>query len=101
MEVVNRSRLRPLIRCERRAGDRQKSRGVLSGYRVGRAVGIDILAEQGDFTDPRIDKHTNFIKNVSDAAGHFSAPGIGNDTIGAEIVAALHDGDITADLKLR
>jgi hypothetical protein len=57
------------------------------------AVGIDVLAEQGDFTDAIGRQVSDFGQHIVERARNFAATGIGHDAEGAELRAAFHDRD--------
>ena len=57
------------------------------------AIGIDILAEKGDFLVAFSSDLLDFFDNGVDGTAHFTAPDIRHDTVRAELVAAVHDGD--------
>jgi len=63
------------------------------------AVRIDVLAEEGNLLYPFRDQKRRFVENFSRRAAGLSAPHIGDDTIAAEIVASLHDGDLCGDFS--
>ena len=58
------------------------------------AVGIDILSQQNDFLCAAFLQFSYFLYDIFMAAGALLAAGIGNDAVGAELVAAVHDIDI-------
>ena len=69
--------------CERR----------VAGSVLIEAVGVHILAEQGDFLRAVVDERPAFVKDGSGVAGFLTAPREGDDAVGAEVVTALHDVD--------
>ena len=69
--------------CERR----------VAGSVLIEAVGVHILAEQGDFLRAVVDERPAFVKDGSGVAGFLTAPREGDDAVGAEVVTALHNVD--------
>ena len=57
------------------------------------AVGIDILAQEGDLPAARGDQLPALLENFLRLAAPLPAPDIGDDAVGTEIIAAVHDGD--------
>ena len=60
------------------------------------AVGVDVLAEELDFGEAEVDHLASFDEDGSGGAGALLAAGVGDDAVGAELVAALDDGDVAA-----
>ena len=60
-------------------------------------VGVDVLTDQGDLPHPRGRKFPHFGENFAARPADLPTAHMGDDAIGAEIVAALHDGDETGD----
>jgi len=67
----------------------------LSGifYLQVQSIGIDILAQEHDFLVAFRHQVPDFQKDVRHQPAAFPAPGVGDNAIGAEIVAAVHDCD--------
>lgn len=59
-------------------------------------VRIDVLAEQIDFQAAFAGQSTSLLQNVFNRARIFGSPGIGNDAVGTEIVAAFLNGQKSA-----
>ena len=57
------------------------------------AVGIDVLAQQGDVTAAAFHQLFHLGNDILRLAAPLPAPDIGHDTIGTEVVAAVHDAD--------
>ena len=55
-------------------------------------VGVHILSQQGDVLCPVGNEHFRFGENILHPAAPLSTSDIGDDAVGAEIVAAVHDG---------
>ena len=55
-------------------------------------IGINILAQQGNLTNPGTCQHLNFFYNGKWIPTFFLSPDIGYHTIGAKIFTPLHDG---------
>ena len=78
------------------AGHRAQEFGktlALRGVATFLAVGIDILADEGDLLDPLAHKMGRLGQNIAKTPADLAAPGIGHHAVGAEIIAPLHDGD--------
>ncbi len=60
-------------------------------------VAVDVLTEQGDFLESLAAQVGHLVENALHAAATFAATGIGDDAVGAEIVAAAHDADEARD----
>ena len=58
-------------------------------------VGVDRLAEQGDFPDAVFGELAAFVNDVFDGSGAFAATDVGDDAIAAEVVAAAHDANVS------
>ena len=58
-------------------------------------VGVDVLPQETDLPVVLCLQFPQFGEDVADAAGAFLAAGIGHDAVGAELVAAIHDIDIS------
>ena len=56
------------------------------------AVGIDILPQQGNLLDTFPDQLAGLLHNAVGIAAALPAPHIGDNAVGTEIVAAVHDG---------
>ena len=57
------------------------------------AVGIDVLAEQGDLAHALVGQAGDLGQHVVERPRHFLAAGVGNDAVGAVLGAAFHDRD--------
>ena len=57
------------------------------------AIGIHILPQQGDVLDTAGDQLTALLQNVLGLAAALPAPDVGDNAVGAEVVAAIHDGN--------
>ena len=74
--------------------------GVQTAQQIGKvniqpqilAVGVDVLAKQGDLFVPRCDQLAQLLFDLLRAAAALAAAHIGDDTVGAEVVAAIHNG---------
>ena len=64
------------------------------------AVGIDILAQQGDILVALGHQFFQFGNDHVGMTAALSAAHVGNDTVGAEIVAAVHNGQPCAGTRL-
>lgn len=51
------------------------------------AVGVDVLAEEGDLHHPRLLQELNLLKDEVGVAGDLGAAGGGDDAVGAVVVA--------------
>lgn len=57
-------------------------------------IGVDVLSEEIDFDAAGFDQPARFPQNRGNRAGIFDAARIGNDAVGAEVVAAFLNGQI-------
>ncbi len=57
------------------------------------AIGVDVLADEGDLADARVDETLRLGEHVGDAARNLGAARIGHHAKGAEFVAAFLHGD--------
>ena len=64
------------------------------------AVAVDVLAEEGDVLIPGLDEAARLCHDVVKAPGALPAPDVGDDAVGAEVVAAVHDGEPGLDAAL-
>ncbi len=55
------------------------------------AVAVDVLAEEGDLFIALAHEHRAFFDNAFGRAGDFFAAGVGDDAIGAKLIAAADD----------
>jgi hypothetical protein len=69
-------------------GERHAARGV--------AVGVDVLAEELDLGEAEVDHLAGFDEDGGGGAGALFPAGVGDNAVGAELVAALDDGDVSA-----
>ncbi len=58
---------------------------------------IDVLPEQGDLAHAGIGQRLRLVDDLLERARHFRAPGIGDNTEGAELVATLLHGEEGGD----
>ena len=56
------------------------------------AVGIHVLAQQGDVLVPFRHQLANLTQNDFRLSAALPTPGVGHNAVGAEVVAAIHDG---------
>ena len=56
-------------------------------------IGVDVLTKEGYLPNSAIYKRKAFRKNICAASASFPAPDVRNDTIGAEIITAVHNGN--------
>src|SRR6516164_1938438 len=56
-------------------------------------VGVDVLAEEGNLLHPLCGELADLLDDLHTAAAHLAPPHVGNDAVGTEVVAPLHDGD--------
>jgi hypothetical protein len=56
-------------------------------------VGVDVLSQQDDFHHSAPGESADLREDIPGRPAHFPPPDQGNDAVGAEIVASLHDGD--------
>ena len=56
------------------------------------AVGVYVLAQQGNVLVPLLHQLPHLGENVLGLPGALPAPDIGHDAVGAEVIAAVHDG---------
>ena len=56
------------------------------------AVGVDILAQQSDVLVTGGNQFPDLLQNALGITAALPAPDIGYDAVGAEVVAAVHDG---------
>ncbi len=64
------------------------------------AVGVDVLPQQGDFAVTVVEKRAHLGQDGLGVAAPLAAAGVGHHAVGAEVVAAAHDGDEGADAVL-
>ena len=64
------------------------------------AVAVHVLAQQGDLFVTRLHQLAALRQNVLGAAAALSAAHIGHDAVGAEIVAAVHDGQPGPEVRI-
>ena len=57
------------------------------------AVGVDVLAQEGNVLVPGLHQLPDLLQNALGITAALPAPDIGHDTVGAEVVAAVHDAD--------
>ena len=72
----------------------QPAKQAGEGIARARAVAVDILPKQHDFLHAALQKALGLAQDVVRAAGALAPAHIGHDAVGAEVVAAVHDGDI-------
>ena len=80
------------------AGDGAEQLGEKHGLSVGgiETVGIDVLAEECHLATTMLLKVADFGQNALHVAAAFTATGIGDNAVMAEIVAASHNADKAA-----
>ena len=61
-------------------------------------VGVDILSEQGHLLEAAVAQVAHLAEDALHVTAALASAGIGNDTVVAEVVAASHDADKTANL---
>ena len=64
------------------------------------AVGVDVLAQEGDLLVPRLRQGPDLGKDILHLPAPFPPPDIGHDTVGAEVVAPVHNGNPCLDAAL-
>ena len=64
------------------------------------AVAVHVLAQQGDLLVTGLHKTPELGQDVARLAALFAAADVGHDAVGAEVVAAVHDGQPGAELAL-
>src|SRR5579871_629152 len=62
----------------------------------GVAPGVDVLAQELDVGVAKVGHLAGFDEDGGGGAGALFAPGVGDDAVGAELVAAFDDGDVAA-----
>ena len=67
------------------------------------AIGVNILTQEGNITNSTFDQFSALGQNILRLAAPFTASDIGHNAVGAEIIAAIHDGNpcfqgVVADL---
>ena len=72
---------------------------VVAGAKVF-AVGVDVLAQQGDLLISLGSQLAHLADDLLRVAAALTAPDIGHDAVGAEVVAAVHDADPRAGAAL-
>ena len=72
----------------------QPAKQAGEGIARARAVAVDILPKQHDFLHAALQKALGLAQDVVRAAGALAPAHIGHDAVGAEVVAAVHDGDV-------
>ena len=89
-EVVKRTRRMPgsLADSDEKFGEGEAAGGV--------AVGVDVLAEELDFGVAEVDHLAGFDEHGGGGAAALLAASVRDDAVGAELVAALDDGDVAA-----
>ena len=65
----------------------------ITGLRQVLAIGVDVLAQQGDLPAAAVDQGAHVLQNTVLFPAALPAADIGDDTIRAEIVAAIHHGN--------
>ena len=73
-------------------GNRGQQIGKIEALAQILAVGVDVLAQQGDLTGAVFDELAALGQDVLHLAAALTAADVGDDAVGAEIVAAVHDG---------
>ena len=88
--VVKRTRRMPLTSAD---GDEEFGEGSLP-FRV--AIAVDVLAEELDLGVAEVGDAAGFFEHGGRGAAALFAAGVGDDAVGAELVATLDDGDVAA-----
>lgn len=57
------------------------------------AIAVDGLAEEGDFLGAEVGELLDFFEDFDGGSTALAAPGAGHDAVGAELIAAVLDGD--------
>ena len=65
------------------------------------AIGVHVLAQEGYLPDAPAPQGRHLLHQLWDGAAALPAPAIGDDAEGAELVAAVDDGNVGADLGVR
>ena len=83
------------------AGDCAEQLGEKHGLSVGgiETVGIDVLAEECHLATTMLLKVADFGQNALHVAAAFTATGIGDNAVMAEIVASTHDAYKATDFR--
>ena len=89
-EVVKRTRWMPVTFAY---GGEEFGEGALAG---GVAVAVDVLAEELDLGEAGLGDALGFGEDGGGGAAALFAAGVGDDAVGAELVAAFDDGDVAA-----
>ena len=64
------------------------------------AVAVHVLPQQGDLLIARLHKAAELRKDIAGLAALLAAADVGHDAVGAEVIAAVHDGQPCAELAL-
>ena len=64
---------------------------IIAGAQI-LAVGVDVLPQQGDFPEALGHQLPHLVDDPLRVAAAFPATDVGHDAVGAEVVAAVHDG---------
>ena len=64
------------------------------------AVAVDVLAQQGDLLVAGLHQTAELGQDIPGLAALLAAADVGHDAVGAEVVAAVHDGQPGAELAL-
>ena len=64
------------------------------------AVTVHVLTQQGDLLIARFHKAAELGKDIAGLAALLAAADVGHDAVGAEVIAAVHDGQPCAELAL-
>ena len=64
------------------------------------AIAVHVLTQQGDLLIARFHKTAELRKDIAGLAALLAAADVGHDAVGAEVIAAVHDGQPCAELAL-
>ena len=62
------------------------------------AIAVHVLTQQGDLLIARFHKAAELRKDIAGLAALLAAADVGHDAVGTEVVAAVHDGQPSAEL---
>jgi hypothetical protein len=84
-------------RPSKRIGDQQRQVADLARAAHGPAVGVDVLAEQGDLPHSLFHQLGTLGQHIVERAADLGATGVGHHAEGAVLGAAFHDADVGGD----
>ena len=73
-------------------GDQAEQFGKAQFFGAFHAVGVHVLPQEGHLPDTDFRQLANFLQYLAGTPADLPAPHVGNDAVGAEIIAALYDG---------